>query len=77
MSEPLRNNGAHQPNPSLHRELDHWKRMLKALPDVRVEKIRESRSALHQHGYEDDRIVDETVRRLIAELDTPGISVGC
>lgn len=49
-------------------ELRRWKRRLDELPDARLEKVRTTRSALRRNDYDDERIMDETVRRLWAEI---------
>jgi hypothetical protein len=49
-------------------ELDRWKRLIEDLPEVRLDKVCTTRALLAENGYDDDRIIDETVRRLSDEL---------
>ena len=52
-------------------ELDRWKRLMSDLPDARLEKVHATRSLVERNGYDDERIIDETVRRLSDDLGIP------
>ena len=49
--------------------LNHWKEKIRRLPDVRWEKVNRTRELLEIHQYDDERILDETIRRLSEEID--------
>lgn len=52
----------------LRTELNYWKRLLDELPDARLDKVCATRSNLNRNGYDDERILDETVRRISDEI---------
>ena len=44
--------------------LEQWKQRLRELPEVRADKVQSVRGALQQSKYEDEQVLDSTVRRL-------------
>jgi hypothetical protein len=46
-----------------------WRQMVSEMPDIRAEKVDAVRRALQSHTYDTDLILDETIRRIAAEID--------
>ena len=44
--------------------LEHWKQRLHELPEMRLDKVQSVRGALQQSSYENEQVLDSTVRRL-------------
>lgn len=51
-------------------ELDRLKSLANSLPAVRVERVVDVRQALSENRYDSDGKLDETIRRLAADLVT-------
>ena len=50
-------------------EIRYWVRRVHRLPAVRVNHIVETRDALRRHRYDDQRVLEATVDRLVQEVD--------
>jgi len=49
-------------------ELEHWRRRIAALPEVRIARIIRARRAIIDREYEGDRPIDAVVDALSADL---------
>lgn len=56
---------------SSHADLNHWKRLLDELPDVRLDKVRLACSNLERNHYDDEQVLRETIRRLSDDIGIP------
>jgi len=45
-----------------------WLRMVRELPEIRVDKVRETREAIAAHNLEDDSVLDAAIDRLSRDL---------
>lgn len=58
-----------------HAEVEHWIKQVRDLPDLRLDKVLASRTAIRHDQYDDDAVLDATVERLygeLGELGSPG-----
>lgn len=53
---------------SLDDSLKRWKHIIRGLPEVRLDKVRDTRDALRRNSYEGERVLEETVRRLYDDV---------
>ena len=51
----------------LNANLQHWKKLIEGLPEVRVDKIERARQAINEHHYDDDGVVEVTLDRICSE----------
>lgn len=48
---------------------ERWKRLVRAAPEVRADKVAHSREAMRGGVYERSEVLEETLTRMIADLD--------
>ncbi len=68
MLDPKTIDSAVQANGEPALKLEYWKRRLRELPDLRVEKVRRTRDALARQRYDREEVLDATVDRVGNEL---------
>ncbi len=66
----MKNHNGNNETNELNANLRHWKKLLKELPDVRVDKINSAKQAIENHQYDDDSVVEVTLERLCSEMKT-------
>lgn len=50
-------------------ELSHWKEKLHDIPDVRLDRVLETRKALRGDRYDSELILEELINKLSKEMD--------
>jgi len=49
---------------------NRWRDMVRQMPDVRTEKVVQVRKALQDQAYDSISVLEETIRRVAAEIDS-------
>ena len=53
----------------LHPAVETWVERVHGLPEIRAEKVRATREAIHHHTYENEQVLDDTIARVVDELE--------
>ena len=55
-------------HPLPREELRHWLKVVRRLPEVRMQKIINARRAIQGHLYDDDDIIDWTIEQVCHDI---------
>jgi hypothetical protein len=55
------------PHTEQHAMVAYWKERMRELPDIRMNKVRDTRDALEQNSYDTEPVLEATLERMCEE----------